>query len=1228
MKAFLAATWFCCLLLFSDPGHALDPQPSFAAPAKPSQQQDPAPENLIRTYAKIPLRNGMSFAVLGTQYADHYSYEVYFDPAGQAYWKEDLCLAWLIGVPPIDDENDLKCDFAKADACMDAMPQNPCQQGLEAHGCLGNLKTNLSRSGYSQRVRLDVSNITFSETFPNYQTEPVLQDVSVLISYTWQIYLSDVHRSFECTNLHRGHGTLDHFTVTSNSARGLSLGDEGEKGPRSSELSYLTFYASSRPVKLTKVGTFLEKKVERDIQKGRKQNSHVSLEILKSLIQACHRDLNLFSKYVVRILSMTLGSKDIDLIDLTCETFVVFCGYHDGSTLGVDAEFTSDYEALIKKFAGFCDHTEADDTMTWQMRYIGHRAMYATVTSSALHASNFKIQLGAILPPLITTLEASKKPSNVLAQSEVSVDTRVSDGHSLDKDREFVDILAAKTISTLFNKANGAAIRMVLNPIFGFMDAKEKWWPPNFAVSIMELVLESLQPQYRYLLVSEVLQQLENASTGNNSCITNKHGSLVSVLDTILNANIPLVGISVLEVLNSLFTNLIKSLQGSHFREKEPDQNDEASTYEFAIHQGLAHSIGGLASQTYYQNQLNDITGYIIAKLRAGTTLEQVDGLPITEYRRVALKCLDFVASAGKEVTEADNEDQCDISVASSLDTWIPAVGLLTDKRSETRVDFAMTLVRYLDSTAEQDLGLDPFPKHTLNQHGDVSFVNALHATIVDWAQLPDCTVDDVNALFSLLCSLTRRFGPDGTIKAVPLIFKLQSFVKDNVIQKPASQRAIAAVTVEWVWMVGKFYNIERLRQYASRIREERLSNREYSIIFQPEIMETVSEVHSLEDLEPENKTLVEKLLDRHVVVELMSKDGPFRDEEDTHGLDLESKLYAEWGSEAFMNHERSFRIRTSRNLDDLKPKLATPWTSTDFNRAQKSKKQTIKVENLKEALAAQSPEATEFEADTLQVMTTSSLAKRAKETRSDMSSLLSSLSLGPNHSQSTIFILGPLTLASEESLPIRNTSSVVVAFKVKTTAPRQYSVRPIRGIIEPNASLAIKVTREPLAEEPPADFRCKDKFLIESVRPTADLALKAPEKIWTYVDSNMRDSVQQSKIRCKILASGEASATAVDAEVSVKTQEEDACEKEEELVPPYTERPFLETEVEDIRVELRVMQQKIDQHTLELDIIRQEKSGLRPMVQPQVVTNGYPLHVLIAIAAVTAFLMYLFTKL
>jgi hypothetical protein len=52
------------------------------------------------------------------------------------------------------------------------------------------------------------------------------------------------------------------------------------------------------------------------------RNNQVSLDIIKSLIQACHRDLNLFSKYIVKILEMVLETKDIELVDLCCE--VVF----------------------------------------------------------------------------------------------------------------------------------------------------------------------------------------------------------------------------------------------------------------------------------------------------------------------------------------------------------------------------------------------------------------------------------------------------------------------------------------------------------------------------------------------------------------------------------------------------------------------------------------------------------------------------------------------------------------------------------------------------------------------------------------------------------------------------------------------------------------------------------------------------------------------------------------
>ncbi|CAO3616173.1 unnamed protein product [Cunninghamella blakesleeana] len=728
--------------------------------------------------------------------------------------------------------------------------------------------------------------------------------------------------------------------------------------------------------------------------------------------------------------------KDIQLIDLACETFVVFCNNHDGSTLGIDAELTADYESLLKKFAGFCTFKSNDDSLTAQMINIGHRGLQACVVSPALQASNFKSQLSIIMPPIIMTLAKSGQPANELVKSKHIPNIQQS---SLNNDLLFEEdisaALAAKTTSLLFQHANGAGVRLALHPIFGYMDAKEKWWPPNFAVSTLELVLESLQPQYRYLLVSEILQQYESVK-GHG--IGSKHASLVSALDTILNANIPLVGISVLEVLNSLFSHLIQSLQGGkEFQDEEPSPSaDQQTTFEYAVHQGLAHSIAGLATQTYYQNQLDDITGYILSKLRVGTTLENIEGLSLVQYRRVALKCLDLIAtsSTGKEEDaehkdDASNRDSennlhttdlqgdaasdqivtSSVNATISLETWVPAIALLVDPQPETRVEFAYTLIRYLVATAEENLNTDTFPKHTLNQHGDVMFINCLQQTIIQWASLDDFNVQDVQALNGLLGSLTKRFGADGTIKSIPLIFQLQHLVKQGDITHTARQRALAAVTVEYLDVVGQFYHVDRLTRYVNQVRSERLQNKEYSPIFVPSLADHYNDVWAFDQVEPENTRPVDAFLDRHVVVETLSKDAPLRDEDDTHGLDLESKLYVEWGSEAFVNQEKSFRIRTSRNLEDLKPKLATPWMSTDFTKSQEGKKQTIKVENLKDALVSTTSNQTDNETtvDGLHILTSSSLAKRTKDVRTDMASLLSGLNVGGN-TQTTSLVNPP----------------------------------------------------------------------------------------------------------------------------------------------------------------------------------------------------------------------------
>jgi hypothetical protein len=66
-------------------------------------------------------------------------------------------------------------------------------------------------------------------------------------------------------------------------------------------------------------------------------------------------------------------------------------------------------------------------------------------------------------------------------------------------------------------------------------------------------------------------------------------------------------------------------------------------------------------------------------------------------------------------------------------------------------------------------------------------------------------------------------------------------------------------------------------------------------------------------------------------------------------------------------------------------------------------------------------------------------------------------------------------------SLRLINSSDSYVAFKVKTTSPKKYCVRPNNGIVLPQSSADVTVTMQAQREAPP-DMQCKDKFLVQSV--------------------------------------------------------------------------------------------------------------------------------------------------
>ena len=95
----------------------------------------------------------------------------------------------------------------------------------------------------------------------------------------------------------------------------------------------------------------------------------------------------------------------------------------------------------------------------------------------------------------------------------------------------------------------------------------------------------------------------------------------------------------------------------------------------------------------------------------------------------------------------------------------------------------------------------------------------------------------------------------------------------------------------------------------------------------------------------------------------------------------------------------------------------------------------------------------------------------------------LSNLTHSSTHTAST----GPLTTLVKRTLSVSNHNSDAIAYKVKTTAPKQYCVRPNSGRIEPGETVEVQVLLQPMKEDPPSGTKCRDKFLVQSVVITQD---------------------------------------------------------------------------------------------------------------------------------------------
>ncbi|KAI3468936.1 hypothetical protein Pfo_025599 [Paulownia fortunei] len=100
-------------------------------------------------------------------------------------------------------------------------------------------------------------------------------------------------------------------------------------------------------------------------------------------------------------------------------------------------------------------------------------------------------------------------------------------------------------------------------------------------------------------------------------------------------------------------------------------------------------------------------------------------------------------------------------------------------------------------------------------------------------------------------------------------------------------------------------------------------------------------------------------------------------------------------------------------------------------------------------------------------------------------------------------------------SLQVSNKTENYVAFKVKTTNPKKYCVRPNTGIVLPRSTCDIVVTMQ-AQKEAPADMQCKDKFLLQSVVATPGAT---PKDITAEMFNKDQGQVEECKLKVVYVA-------------------------------------------------------------------------------------------------------------
>ncbi|XP_016965067.1 vesicle-associated membrane protein-associated protein B [Drosophila biarmipes] len=114
------------------------------------------------------------------------------------------------------------------------------------------------------------------------------------------------------------------------------------------------------------------------------------------------------------------------------------------------------------------------------------------------------------------------------------------------------------------------------------------------------------------------------------------------------------------------------------------------------------------------------------------------------------------------------------------------------------------------------------------------------------------------------------------------------------------------------------------------------------------------------------------------------------------------------------------------------------------------------------------------------------------------------------------ILFEGPFNRSVNKKLVIGNPSKTQkMAFKMKTTTPKLFFVRPNIGVLEPGEKVNVDIYMQPILQEP---VQKRHKFLLQAVEVTGEMT--DMQEFWKQQKEQKPENIWDTKIRCELVFS------------------------------------------------------------------------------------------------------------